>query len=83
MSWKALRWLDVFLGFRQSRYSDVGMDLRPKATTASPSAVTVTIDDDIISVSPGGQAINLQDLTEIDRSVEYEGFYGGVEFRWN
>jgi len=61
--WRAWRALEVFGGFRQARYSGVGVDLRPKL------------------VAMGG-GTNIEDVTEVDRSVTYEGFYGGVSFRF-
>ena len=62
-NWKALKFLEVFLGFRNTRYTDVGIDLRP---------VNVVLDS----------STNLVNVTETDRSAEYEGFYGGVRFRF-
>lgn len=61
--WMAWRGLEVFGGFRSTRYDDLGVDLRPK--TSSLYAGT-----------------NLQDLTENDRSATYEGFYGGLAYRF-
>lgn len=68
LRWRALRWLEVFAGFRDTRYADVGVDLRPKVVTLSPGS--------------GSTVSNFQDVTEVDRSVTYEGFFGGVGFRW-
>jgi hypothetical protein len=68
--WRALPWFDVFGGFRQTRYTDVGVDLRPKITTLSP-------DDYGFEYT----VLGIEDVTEVRRSVLYEGFYGGVTFR--
>ena len=61
--WKAWRDLEVFGGFRSTRYGDVAADLRPRNV-----------------VVLGG--VNLEDVQEVDRSVTYEGFYGGVSYRF-
>jgi len=61
--WRAWRDLEVFGGFRSTRYNDVGVDLRPKNVSV-------------------GAGTNIQDVTEVDRSVTYEGFYGGVSYRF-
>lgn len=61
MRWHAWRGLDVFGGFRQARYNDVGADLRPKNVTTDAGT-------------------NIQDVSEVDRSVTYEGFYVGVSY---
>jgi hypothetical protein len=73
--WKAWRELDVFLGFRNARFSDVGVDLVPTGGV-TPEAVRV---DEAGAVDHG---INLQQLNEVNRSVTYEGFYGGVAYRF-
>jgi hypothetical protein len=66
--WRALRWLDVVGGFRQSRYDDVATELRPVST-----ATTVAGD--------GSTTVNVQTMEEVERSVTYEGFYAGVRIR--
>jgi hypothetical protein len=67
LRWRALGWLDVVAGFRSTRYSDVGIDLRPKVST-------VNTDD------TGRFVFSVQDVTETSRSVTYEGLYGGLTF---
>jgi hypothetical protein len=58
----------VFAGIRQTHYENVGIDLRPKNVT--------------ISVTEEGQIVlNIQDIDQIDRSVTYEGLFGGLRFR--
>ena len=57
--WKEL---ELLLGFRSAYYGDVGVDLRPKSTTATPVGT------------------NFQDVTDVDRSVEYQGGYFGAAF---
>ena len=60
--------LEVFAGIRQTHYENVGIDLRPKNVT--------------ISVTEEGQIVrNIQDIDQIDRSVTYEGLFGGLRFR--
>ncbi len=68
LRWRARRWLEAFVGFRDTRYTDVGVDLRAKV-------VAISIDDF------GFPVRNFEDVTEVDRSVTYEGFYGGIAFR--
>jgi hypothetical protein len=63
-----LKWLEVYGGFRQTHYADVGLELRPKNVT-----FTVTQDGVILR--------NFEELTETSRSATYEGFYGGVRVR--
>ena len=67
LRWRALKWLEVTGGFRNTRYTDVGVDLRPKISTDN------MFDDGIV--------INLEDVTRVNRSATYEGFYGGVIIR--
>ena len=55
------RQLELLLGFRDSYYGDVGVDLRPENVTL-------------------GAGLNVQDVTEVDRSVQYEGGYFSVAF---
>ena len=66
--WVVFPWFEVFGGFRQTRYTDAGVDLRPKVATD-------TLDDF------GWVVLGLEDVTQVDRSVTYEGFYGGLTFR--
>lgn len=66
--WRARHWLDVTGGFRSSRYSDVGRDIRPELTTFSPAAA-------------GSSVIGVEDVGEQPRSATYEGFYAGLTLR--
>jgi len=66
--WVVFPWFEVFGGFRQTRYTDAGVDLRPKVST-------LTVDDF------GTAVLGIEDVTQVDRSVTYEGFYGGLTFR--
>ncbi len=63
--WRAWRDLEAFAGFRNARYTNVGMDLRPKTVAPSSNGV-----------------LNFQDVTRIDHSVSYEGYYVGVSYRY-
>jgi hypothetical protein len=63
-----LKRLEVYGGFRQAHYADAAIDLRPKN-------VTYTVTEDGLEVR------NIQDIDEVDRSVTYEGFYGGIRVR--
>ena len=49
----------------------MAVDLRPKVTT---SPLGVTTDEGTLT------GVNLQDVTEVDRSAVYEGFYFGLGF---
>lgn len=62
------RRLEVFAGFRQTRYDDIAIDLQPTVAASAP--------DDDLEISLATTA-----LRETARSVTYEGFYGGVTFR--
>jgi hypothetical protein len=60
--------LEVYAGIRQSHYDGVGADVRPVVST--------------IALSEEGEFLyNLQDMQRVDRSVTYEGFFGGLRFR--
>jgi hypothetical protein len=63
-----LKRLEVYGGIRQAHYADVGLDLRPKN-------VTYTVTEDGLEVR------NIQDVDQLEHSVTYEGFYGGVRVR--
>jgi len=71
----AIRWrtpykrLEVFGGFRQSRYGGVAVELRPTVQAGAPDE-----DGNFPLTLVGG-------VTENERSVTYEGFYGGVTIR--
>jgi len=60
--------LEVFGGIRQTHYENVGVELRPKNVT-----ITFTEDGDVVRT--------IQDIDQIDRSVTYEGLFGGLRFR--
>lgn len=62
--YKALSFMDIFVGWRTIHYADVAIDTRPR------NVVVI------------GNTINTSDVTETDRSATYEGFYGGVGFRF-
>lgn len=66
--WRALSWLEVFGGFRDTRYDDVGIDLRPRIATLSLDSFGVVI-------------LGFEDMEEVHRSATYEGFYGGIGIR--
>jgi len=63
-----LRRLEVFGGFKQSRYDDVAIDIRPQ--------VVVTEIDDL-----GVASLAVSGIDRSLKSVTYEGFYGGVRLR--
>lgn len=63
-----LKRLEVYGGIRQSHYADVGVDLRPKNVTISVTEEGVILE-------------NIQDIDSTNRSVTYEGFYGGIRVR--
>ncbi len=63
--WRAWRTLEVFAGFRATRYDDVALELRPKQSTISLNGV-----------------VNLEDATRSVQSLGYEGFYGGLAYRF-
>jgi hypothetical protein len=65
--YKILRWLEVVAGFRNTHYIDVGVDIRPKVTTPQPGET--------------GAFLTTIDVETEDRSVTYEGFYGGLRIR--
>jgi hypothetical protein len=60
--------LEVFGGFRQTRYDDVALELRPTVSALDPNS-----DGEVVLVTTG--------VNETERSVTYEGFFGGVTFR--
>ncbi len=68
LRYRALRWLEVFGGFRQTHYTDVGLDVRPKAINFNVANL-------------GFLVISFEDVTQVERSVTYEGLYGGLAFR--
>jgi hypothetical protein len=68
--WKAWRGLEAFGGYRIARYTDVGADIRP-------NQITWTRD-------PSSRAINavVADVIRTSHSVNYEGFYAGVSYKY-
>jgi hypothetical protein len=70
--WRALGWLEVFGGFRNTRYDNVGVDLQ-----ADVSAPNLNALDEV----PGDIPVTVQQVREVDRSVTYEGFYLGLGFQ--
>lgn len=68
LRWRALSWLEVFGGIRDTRYDNVGLDLRPQAIVGSLDATGFT-------------TLGYKEIDETRRSVTYEGFYGGLAFR--
>ncbi len=77
--WRALKWLEPFAGFRQTHYSDVGLDLRPTGVRLNEGANGVEFQQgqDHLEV----QNLNLEGVDRINTSVTYEGFFFGVTFR--
>ena len=77
--WRALKWLEPFAGFRQTHYSDVGLDLRPTGVNLTETANGVEFQQgqDHLEV----QNLNLEGVDRINTSVTYEGFFFGVTFR--
>jgi hypothetical protein len=69
--WRALKWFEVFGGFKATRYDDVGLTVRPQ------NIQTIELD-----TLPNEQIptflVNVGDVQEIDRSATYEGFFAGV-----
>lgn len=70
---QVLDWLEIIVGWRNIHYNNIGMDLRPKNTTAAAGAVFD--DGDLLGV-------NTQDLDQRSKSATYEGFYLGLGFRY-
>ncbi|NIT96409.1 MAG: hypothetical protein GWM91_13640, partial [Actinobacteria bacterium] len=68
--WHALKFFDVFFGFRNIRYDNIGVDLYPQVVT-SPLGPTIDENGRL-------QGINLQTVTEEDRGATYEGYYLGI-----
>jgi hypothetical protein len=55
LRWKALKWLDVIGGFRNTYYGDVAVELRPKQVTSTPVGFNIEdIDEVPISVEYEG-----------------------------
>ena len=57
--WKGL---EAVLGYRSVFYGNVGVDLRPKVTSITPTGT------------------NFVDVSETERSAEYDGFYLGLAY---
>jgi hypothetical protein len=62
LRWKAYKGLEWFAGFRSTRYTDVGLDLRANAAPTYP-----------------GSAV---DVSKVNRSATYEGFYTGIAYSY-
>ena len=77
--WRALKWLEPFAGFRQTHYSDVGLDLRPTSVhlTETPNGVEFEQGEQFVQV----QNLNLEGVAQVNTSVTYEGFFFGLTFR--
>lgn len=69
--WRALKWFEVFGGFRATRYSDVGLSLRPQ------NIQTIELRT-LPNEQTASFVVNVGDVEEIDRSATYEGFYAGI-----
>jgi len=70
---RVLDWLEVFIGWRNIHYNNIGMDVRPKVTTA---AAGVILEDGRLL------GVNIQNVDQQSKSVTYEGFYLGLGFRF-
>jgi hypothetical protein len=71
--WRALRWLEAVAGFRQTHYSDVGIDLTPADVSLSQPEIVPGLGE--------LRGLNVEAIDQLDRSVTYEGFYFGLTFR--
>ena len=77
--WRALKWLELFTGFRQTHYSDVGIDLRPVGVNLTETVNGVELEQgpQFLEV----QNLNLEGVAQVNTSVTYEGFFFGLTFR--
>jgi hypothetical protein len=73
--WRALRWLEAFAGFRQTHYSDVGIDLTPADVSLSQAQIIQGQKNLEL------RGLNVEAINQLDRSATYEGFYFGLTFR--
>jgi hypothetical protein len=77
--YRAWRGLEVFGGFRSTRYADVGTDLRPTLSEISVVGQTP-------GFAPGvpGQSVTVPvvGVVEANRSVDYEGFFLGLGYTY-
>jgi hypothetical protein len=70
LRWKAWRGLEVFGGYRNSRYTGVGADVKPGQINwyRDPNTKVITV--------------NVPNFTRQDHSVVYQGLYGGLSYKW-
>ncbi len=69
------RSLEIFLGYRNSYYSDIALELKPVVVT---TATSITLDQDDLTV----QGINVQNVQESTRSATFEGIFAGIAYRF-
>jgi hypothetical protein len=72
LRWRVWRNLDLFGGFRQTYYGNIGMDLRPR--TVAPAGNEVSEGVTLV--------VNSQDASRELKSVTYEGFFFGVAYTY-
>jgi len=70
--------IDVYAGFRGRIWSELEWLAGFRNTYYGD--VAVELRPKVVSMSDGG--VNLQDVTEVDRFAEYEGFYFGLAYRF-
>jgi hypothetical protein len=70
LRWKAWRGLELFGGFRISRYTGVGADIRPGVITVYRDPNTKVI------------FATIADFIRQDHSVLYQGLYGGLSYKF-
>ena len=70
--WRAWKNLDLFAGFRQSYYENIGIDLRPR--TIAPAGNQVSEGVDLV--------VNDNDATRELKSVSYEGLFFGIAYTY-
>jgi hypothetical protein len=70
--------IDLYAGFRGRIWSE--LEWLAGFRSASYGDVAVELRPKVTSTSDGG--VNLQDVTEVDRPVGYEGFYFGLAYRF-
>ena len=74
LRYRAWRTLEVFFGFRNARFTDVGIELKP-ITVVSPTGVALDANGNLVG-------LNLDAVEQVKRSVSYEGFYTGLAYRY-
>lgn len=72
LRWRAWKNLDVYGGFRQTYYENVGVDLRPRSVSPAGSQVTEGVD----------LVVNKNDATRELKSVTYEGLFFGIAYTY-